>query len=382
MRLAILGYGFISAVGNTEEELLAQLTAVQAPCEHTGSGIQFSVPKSLSATIEKAVEPLHDGNRLDRTVKLAAAATTSCLQSLSKSIEGRILVNIGSSRGATQTWENEFKAFQETGNCSTKSSPYTTPGNISSHIAKMLSGKTLVVDHSVTCGSGSQAVANAAAWILSGMADFAWVGGTEAPLTAFTQIQMSRLKITASPNEDSFPVKPLSAQKPATGMALGEGAAVFTLASEEKSPEAEFFISGIGMANEQSFSASGISEEGTALYESMQNALQHAKIKSPDAIITHAPGTRKGDNAEWKAIQQLFENPPRLFTNKHVCGHTLGASGVLSMVLACTLLKHGKIPELPYEAVGQNNTPSELKHIMVNATGFGGNAISIIITKR
>ena len=192
MRLAILGYGFISAVGNTEEELLAQLTAVQAPCEHTGSGIQFSVPKSLSATIEKAVEPLHDGNRLDRTVKLAAAATTSCLQSLSKSIEGRILVNIGSSRGATQTWENEFKAFQETGNCSTKSSPYTTPGNISSHIAKMLSGKTLVVDHSVTCGSGSQAVANAAAWIQSGMADFAWVGGTEAPLTAFTQIQMSR----------------------------------------------------------------------------------------------------------------------------------------------------------------------------------------------
>jgi 3-oxoacyl-(acyl-carrier-protein) synthase len=381
-RIAILGYGFVCSAGDSENELHSSYTLAKAPCSLTENGIAFGIHKNAEQKLEESALTIHDGNRLDRTVKLAIHATANCLKTITEKITGNILVNIGSSRGATQTWENEFTRFLETGECSPKTSPYTTPGNISSHVAKLIFGKSMVIDHSVTCGSGSQAVANAAAWIRSGMADGALAGGAEAPLTPFTLTQMARLKITGENRGEAFPIKPLSSEKPATGMALGEGAAVFALGSEKKYPDADFFISGIGISNEQSQSPSGISDDGIALYGAMKQALDEAGISSPDVIIPHAPGTRKGDEAEWKAIQKLFTKTPRLYSNKHLFGHTLGASGTLSMVVACDILKRGIIPDMPYPAIGQETIPGQIIHVMINATGFGGNAISILISKK
>jgi 3-oxoacyl-(acyl-carrier-protein) synthase len=44
------------------------------------------------------------------------------------------------------------------------------------------------------------------------------------------------------------------------------------------------------------------------------------------------------------------------------------------------MLKNKKLINLPYESlsVGNKNKPT---NIMVNATGFGGNAVSIILSK-
>jgi len=377
-KLAILGMGFISAAGNTFEGLKETFSARSAPYAKDEDGIFFPIPQVLHHTVEGSIQSIHNGQRLDRTVKLAATAMLDCLQNLNIPSTEKVLVNIGSSRGASHTWENEFGSFLALGKSSPKASPYSTPGNISSNIATLLSKQSIVVDHSVTCGSGLQAIANAAAWIRSGMAGMAIVGGAEAPLTPFTRSQMKALKITASVDSD-FPAKPLSAENPKTGMALGEGAAIFALGDANQ--EASFYITGIGMANERGDSPSGITGEGKALYESMKLALANAGIEKPDLIITHAPGTEKGDSAELNAIQHLFgERCPRLFSNKHVMGHTLGASGTLSIVTACYLLMKNEVPNLPYSAIGQNQTPENIKSVMINATGFGGNAISIVVS--
>ena len=379
--LAIVGMGFISPAGSTFDDLQRSLEASEAPTVTDDRGSFFPVPTDRNSLLDEAVAQIHGGSRLDRTVKLAAFATRCCLQNLQSLPEGKALVNIGSSRGATDTWETEFSRFLETGLPSPKASPYSTPGNISSNVAALLAGRSVAVDHSVTCGSGLQALANSAAWIRAGMAEWALAGGAEAPLTPFTRAQMSALKITSAGRE-AFPAKPLYSGKPKTGMLLGEGAAVFALTDAAKAPDVPFLVAGIGLANEKGGSPSGITGEGRALYEAMTAALADARLERPDLIITHAPGTEKGDQAELEAIRRLFgENMPRLFSNKHIMGHTLGASGCLSLVTACHLLRQGRVPSLPYPAYGQTNDVMPLRSVLINATGFGGNAVSIVVVK-
>ena len=50
------------------------------------------------------------------------------------------------------------------------------------------------------------------------------------------------------------------------------------------------------------------------------------------------------------------------------------------MELAILMLKQQKTIKFPYESLPYG-TPKELNTIMINATGFGGNAVSIILSR-
>jgi 3-oxoacyl-(acyl-carrier-protein) synthase len=50
------------------------------------------------------------------------------------------------------------------------------------------------------------------------------------------------------------------------------------------------------------------------------------------------------------------------------------------MELAILMLKHQKTIKFPYESLPYG-APKKLNTIMVNATGFGGNAVSIILSR-
>jgi 3-oxoacyl-(acyl-carrier-protein) synthase len=157
---------------------------------------------------------------------------------------------------------------------------------------------------------------------------------------------------------------------------------MFTLASaKHHEKDALYFITGIGMGHEFSNSPTGISPQGEALQQSMKSAVNMAGVK-PDLIMAHAPGTKNGDLAEHHALLKLFgDEMPRIYTNKHIIGHTLGASGVLSLITALILLEKQEIPPMPYPCRGQEYIPKKIRHVLINATGFGGNAISIMVSK-
>ena len=112
----------------------------------------------------------------------------------------------------------------------------------------------------------------------------------------------------------------------------------------------------------------------------MRMALQNTNVSEVDVIVMHAPGTIKGDLSEYKAIQKIFGNDlPMLTTNKWKIGHTLGASGMLSVELAVLMLQHQYFIGSPF---GTQSKPASLKKILVNAVGFGGNAVSAVISVR
>ena len=203
------------------------------------------------------------------------------------------------------------------------------------------------------------------------------VGGSEAPLTPFTIAQIKALKIYALDAGAAYPCQAMNLDKKRNSMFLGEGAAVACLEKGVKD-NAIALITGIGYATEPLKHNISISTDADCFQKSMKMALGTTPIDNVDAIVMHAPGTIKGDKAEYNAITTVFKDAvPALTTNKWKIGHTFGASGILSLELAILMMQHQEFIPVPF--IEHKTTPKRLRKIMVNAVGFGGNAVSILL---
>ncbi len=287
-------------------------------------------------------------------------------------------INIGSSRGATTLFEAHHEAFLKNGKTEPLASPTTTLGNISSWVAHDLQQEGPESSHSITCTTSLHALLNGAAWLQAGWADKFLVGGSEAPLTPFTIAQMQALKIYAK-TKNHYPCRALDIEKTANTMVLGEGAAVACL-EKGRSPHALAKLEGVGYATETLQHNASLSANGECLQKAMRMALQQTPLAQVDAVVLHAPGTLKGDAAEVDAIRQVFgEQLPVLTTNKWKIGHTLGASGLFSLELAVLMLQRQRFIPVPF--IPMQVAPAKLNTILVNAVGFGGNAVSVLLSK-
>ena len=320
---------------------------------------------------------------LDDSVLYALYASRNAMSSAKWESQDNFGINIGSSRGATTLFEKYHEEFLKESRASTLTSPTTTLGNISSWVAHDLQTQGPDISHSITCSTALHALLNGVAWIKSGMANKFLVGGSEAPLTPFTIAQMKALKIYASAsqsNEQSrnYPCQALNRSKEQNTMVLGEGASMVCL--EKGVPEhALAVIEGVGYATEPLRHNTSISTDAVCFQRSMRMALGSIKTEEIDIIVMHAPGTIKGDLSEYKAIESVFgDKLPSLTTNKWKIGHTFGTSGMLSVELALLMLKYQKFIEVPF--INNVAEPSSIRRIMVNAVGFGGNAVSVVLT--
>lgn len=312
---------------------------------------------------------------LDDTVLYAIFAAREAVKKSGWIKGDNIGINIGSSRGATGLFEKYHQAFLENGKAEVLASPLTTLGNISSWVAQDLQSAGPEISHSVTCSTGLHAVLNAIAWIGAGLTEKFLAGGSEAALTPFTIAQMKAMKIYAS--EDlGFPCQALNMQKTRNSMVLGEAAGIACLSANKRDAVAQ--IKGIGFATEKLKHSVSISADAECLQRSMKMAISGYDPEKIDVVVLHAPGTLKGDLAEVNAVRKVFGDPlPALTTNKWKMGHTFGASGILSLEMAVLILQHQEFIPVPFSQFQQ--APKKIKNILVNAVGFGGNAVSILI---
>ena len=109
----------------------------------------------------------------------------------------------------------------------------------------------------------------------------------------------------------------------------------------------------------------------------MKMAMKMAKLNKVDVVIAHAPGTKLGDTSELQAIENVCGKIP-VFSTKHATGHTYGASAGLSLIAAKMCLEKQSLPKIPYLDLPNLK---KIDTVMVNAIGFGANAISIILSK-
>lgn len=315
---------------------------------------------------------------LDDTVLFAIYASRQAIKKAGWNASDNFGINIGSSRGATRLFETYHESFLKHNKAETLSSPTTTLGNISSWVAHDLQTQGPEISHSITCSTALHSVLNGIAWINSGMCSKFLVGGSEAPLTPFTIAQMQALKIYSKENGD-YPCRALDFEKTKNTMLLGEGAAMVCL-EEGKKANAIATITGFGYATEILKHNISISSDAQCFQKSMSMALKNLNPNEIDVIVMHAPGTIKGDTSEYKAIQNVFKDKlPAVTSNKWKIGHTFGASGVLSLELAILMIQYQKFIDIPY--LKPQKSPKSIKNVMINAVGFGGNAVSILLSK-
>ena len=341
----------------------------------------------LPKDIKKEITILRSSNskykNLDDSVLYTIYASRKAIQNANWKSSDNFGINIGSSRGATSLFEKYHSEFLRNNESKTLSSPTTTLGNISSWVAHDLQTQGPEISHSITCSTALHALLNGIAWLNSGMTDKFLVGGSEAPLTSFTIAQMQALKIYAKchseQNEEQYPCQALNLEKKINTMILGEGASVACL-EKGKKENTLAIVEGIGYATEILEHNASLSSEADCFQRSMKMALGNLDSDKIDVIVTHTPGTIKGDLAEFKAIEKVFCNKiPFLTTNKWKLGHTFGASGLLSLELAILMLQHQQVVEVPYIKI--QNQPKFIRKVLVNAVGFGGNAVSVLLSK-
>ena len=346
----------------------------------------------LKPSLKQEIDGLRNSDakyrNLDDSVLYAIYASRKAVKEAGWQANDNFGVNIGSSRGATNLFEKYHEDYLEQKRTATLTSPTTTLGNIASWVAHDLGTKGPDISHSITCSTALHAMLNGVAWIQSGMANKFLVGGSEAPLTPFTIAQMKALKIysklsSRAQSRDwkaaNYPCRALDLEKTQNTMVLGEGASVACLEKGLASDSLAKII-GLGYATEPLQHNVSISTDATCFQDSMTMALNGQSPDAIDIVVMHAPGTIKGDTSEYKAIEKVFCNKiPFLTTNKWKVGHTFGTSGMLSIEMAVLMLLEQKPIPVPF--IPKQIQPKPIKNIMVNAVGFGGNAVSILLSK-
>ena len=413
--ISITSIASISALGKSQKEIWANYLTHN----HFITEKKFKHFSALVAEISKEnrqeIEALRQSDskykNLDNSVLFAIYVSRKAIEkanwksenSFDKAQDKNFGVNFGSSRGATALFEKYHKEFLSEKKSSTLSSPTTTLGNISSWVAHDLQTSGPEISHSITCSTALHSLLNGIAWLNSGMSDKFLVGGSEAALTDFTIAQMQAMKIYANDEykyhselvseshqknrdfstalevkREKYPCKAFDLKKKQNTMVLGEGASAICIEKgHQKNGIAK--ITGIGFATEVLKHNTSISTDAKCFQKSMKMALGKISSEEIDIIIMHAPGTIKGDVSEVNAIKKVFGNKiPFLTTNKWKLGHTFGASGMLSLELAVLMLQHQQVIEVPFAE--KQTHPKQIKNILVNAVGFGGNAVSILLT--
>lgn len=388
-KIFITSISSISPLGNTTDEVWKNYqTSMHFLTERKfrDHSVFISGLSNESKTkLTKLIEYDNKYKDLDPTVLFAIYASREAVNKAGWNAKDNFGINIGSSRGATSLFEKYHENFINTHKSQVLASPTTTLGNISSWVAHDLQTQGPEISHSITCSTALHSLLNGIAWIKSGMTDKFLVGGSEAPLTPFTIAQMQAMKIYSKYSNnpvvsvaDVYPCRALDLNKEINTMVLGEGAAVACL--ERNNKNAIAVIEGVGYATEILTHGVSISTNADCFQKSMKMALGNTDPDEIDAIVMHAPGTIKGDISEVNAIKKIFCNKtPFLTTNKWKIGHTFGASGLLSLELAILMLQNQQFVPVPF--IEYNKEPKQLNNILVNAVGFGGNAVSIFLRK-
>ena len=141
------------------------------------------------------------------------------------------------------------------------------------------------------------------------------------------------------------------------------------------------------------FHQTASSPNGEGAFLAMTEALQMAGLEPADIqyVNAHGTGTPNNDLSESVALQRVFGSEmPFVSSTKSFTGHTTSASGSVEAVICILAMNRQFLPpnlnwETPIDGgiipVTGSHSPVELRHVMSNAFGFGGNDSSIILSR-
>ncbi len=395
-RIFITGFGVITSVGKNASENFDSLIH-----ERSGFGALEILQTAHHHTLPACEIKLQDnelfslagiksGFGFTRATTLGLLAAKEAIQSAGltdQEIQNSGLISATSAGGIREleryyselkdlNQHGVFEEFVDTGN----------PGEHTERMAEYLNIKKYIGTISTACSSSANAIMLGAQLIKNKIVDRVICGGAEA-LSKFTINGFNALMIL-----DTQHCRPFDATR--KGLNLGEGAAYVVLESEETAIRAgrKPFAELLGYANaNDAFHQTASSPDGMGAYQAMYGAIKSGGINPNqiDYINAHGTATENNDLSEGLAMQKLFDGRvPAFSSTKSYTGHTLAAAGSVEAAYCLMSMKHGfifpnlnfKIPmeELSIQPEVTLQKGKNLKYVLSNSFGFGGNTSSLL----
>ncbi|MCK9417889.1 MAG: beta-ketoacyl-[acyl-carrier-protein] synthase family protein [Nitrospirae bacterium] len=211
-----------------------------------------------------------------------------------------------------------------------------------SKVAELTSAKGGGLVLSAACTSSAAAAAQAAAMVRNGHADCVLVVACDS-VTEFIVSGFSSLMAL-----DKQPARPFDRNR--AGLNVGEAAAYALIMSEERAVREGRpvlgTIAGWGLSDDANH-MTGPSRESEGLVLAIRKAFVSAGIRPADVglIAAHGTGTVYNDQMEMRAFRAVFTDGPRpVYSIKGGIGHTMGAAGLVEMLIAQRALREGIVP--------------------------------------
>jgi 3-oxoacyl-[acyl-carrier-protein] synthase II len=393
-RILITGCGIITSIGNNLEENFLSLKLGR-----TGIGKISLLETTHRDTLPAGEIGLKDEELcgklgiefregMSRTALLGMIAATEAMRNAGYTMQDgkRTGFISGSTVGGMVAVEKYYLDFLE--NDSRNAWAETNESYESTErIARHLGITDYISTINTACSSSANVIMTAARLIRAGILDRVIAGGSDA-LTFFTLNGFNTLMIY-----DKELCKPFDDNR--NGLNLGEGAAYVVLESEEAAgtriPLCE--LSGCGNSTD-THHQTALSPEGTGPHLAMKRALERSGIEPGDIsyINVHGTATINNDLSEGMGMLKLFgEKIPSFSSTKPFTGHLLGASGAVEAVYSILAIQHDIIwpnlnfdtpmKEFGYSPSSQAISGSDIRHVLSNSFGFGGNNTSLIFSK-
>lgn len=390
----VTGMGIISSIGNDVEETLVSLKQ-----KKTGIGrLKYlqSVHDLPCAEIKLSDEQLKDrldirGNEVfTRMALMGIHAAKEAISQAKLVLDGKKKVAFinGTTVGGMEKTEEYYLNFLE-GDTYKDYIEAHDCGSSTEHIADYFGGFSYVSTPSTACSSAANAIMLGAELIDAGLVDIAVVGGSEC-ITKFHLNGFKTLMIL-----DEHPCRPFDQTR--AGLNLGEGAAYVVLEAAKTMNERGINplckLSGYGNACD-AYHQTASSPEGKGAMLAMKKALASSGLLPSDIdyINAHGTGTPNNDESEGNAMVGVFGNSmPKVSSTKSYTGHTTSAAGSVEAVISILSLNNSFVPpnlnfttqmeNMPFTPVTDLLEGVEMKHVLSNSFGFGGNNSTLIFSK-
>jgi 3-oxoacyl-(acyl-carrier-protein) synthase len=393
-RVFVTGIGIICAIGKNTGETFASLRAGKSGISHLSilnsihrdilpAGEIKLTNEELGAMAGVTDMDMHPRTELFGLIAAGEAVHNAAIDPKDKHF--RTGVVSASTTGGMDKTEINYRKYHLGG-------PYNNfvlthdCSNSTEKIAVRYDFRDMVSTLSTACSSSANSIMFGARLIKHGMLDRVLAGGTDA-MSKFTLNGFNTLMIL-----DKQPCRPFDKNR--MGLNLGEGAAYVVLESEKalggRVPLCE--LTGYANAND-AYHQTASSPDGHGPYLSMSQALNCSRLQpgAIDYINAHGTGTDNNDLTEGIAIERIFgENIPLVSSTKPFTGHTLGAAAAVEAVISVLSIQNQvvfpnlnfkeKIDELHFEPVKEIVTGKNLRHVLSNSFGFGGNDSTLIFS--
>ena len=395
-KILITGTGIISAMGRNTREVAMNIYKGKCGLHHDECrdkynsdlcGNVYSYEKKYQDVLTHAqyeCMPLHGFYVLEAVFEALKKAKVS--KDFLESHNVSLIVSNDS-----ECWESRRVVNHVDDGDSNDTLPVTTlfrslNSTISMNLATILGIHGLSLTVSAACAGGGHAVGLAKMLLDSKQTEMVIVIGAQETTSNYCMEAFDALGVF-SPDK----VQPFG--KDRNGLAPSGGAACIVLEPSDSLRLKEEKVPSFASLSGYGFSSNGKAITTPDSYQeevSMLNAIENAGLDEGmiDVVLAHATGTPMGDEAEAKAIENIFPICPNVVATKGMTGHECWMAGVSQAVQAVIMFTYGR---LFHAATTEENAFPKLNlvmrpkyysphHILCNAFGFGGTNSSFVIS--